>query len=252
MKKSGFTLIELLAVIVILAIIALIAMPVITGVVEKAKKNAAKTSAYGYIDSIEKQIMINQLKGEDSIIDGLYTVDELNVSLKGKSPENGWLEIEKNQIVDCSFQIDKYYISCGINKKLEFSNSLKENPKTYIVRYNYGDMTISSDGYSNFSDINKPVFLKYTFDDDVIIKKEVCAMLNGKTEPICILLNNYENNVEIMDSSYDDCQYNEHGFYRCSDSENHSITSFQIGGTSATANGGILCSITKDQVGICY
>ena len=59
--KKGFTLIELLAVIVILAIIALIATPMILGVIETARKGAAKTSALGYLDAVEKQIMINQL-----------------------------------------------------------------------------------------------------------------------------------------------------------------------------------------------
>ena len=52
MNKKGFTLIELLAVIVILAIIALIATPTILGVIEKAKKGAAESSALGYIDAI--------------------------------------------------------------------------------------------------------------------------------------------------------------------------------------------------------
>ena len=50
MKKNGFTLIELLAVIVILAVIALIATPTILGVIDNAKKGAAKSSALGYID----------------------------------------------------------------------------------------------------------------------------------------------------------------------------------------------------------
>ena len=43
MKRKGFTLIELLGVIVVLAVIALITTPVILGVIEKARKEAAKT-----------------------------------------------------------------------------------------------------------------------------------------------------------------------------------------------------------------
>ena len=64
MKKSGFTLIELLAVIVILAIIALIALPLITGVVEKARKGSAVSSAYGYVDAVEKYMMMHYLNSE--------------------------------------------------------------------------------------------------------------------------------------------------------------------------------------------
>ena len=52
-RKNGFTLIELLVVIVILAIIALVAVPIVLNMIENAKKNAAKSSALGYIEAIE-------------------------------------------------------------------------------------------------------------------------------------------------------------------------------------------------------
>ena len=61
MKKKGFTLIELLAVIVILAIIAIIATPTIVGVIEKARTGAAKASALGYIDAVEKYMALAEL-----------------------------------------------------------------------------------------------------------------------------------------------------------------------------------------------
>ena len=98
MKKKGFTLIELLAVIVILAIIALIATPTILGVIEKAKKGAAESSALGYIDAVEKQIAINALdSSKTNIVDAVYETDDLNsdtygVTVKGNKPEtNSWL-----------------------------------------------------------------------------------------------------------------------------------------------------------------
>ena len=50
-KEKGFTLIELLAVILILAAIALIAIPVVTNIIEDAKKNALKDSAYGVLEA---------------------------------------------------------------------------------------------------------------------------------------------------------------------------------------------------------
>ena len=53
-KNKGFTLVELLAVIVILALIALIATPIILNVINDAKKQAAKDSAYGYMDYQKK------------------------------------------------------------------------------------------------------------------------------------------------------------------------------------------------------
>ena len=51
MKKKGFTLIELLGGIVILSIIALITIPVITGVINKARLQTLKNSAYGMLDA---------------------------------------------------------------------------------------------------------------------------------------------------------------------------------------------------------
>lgn len=53
-KKNGFTLIELLAILVILAIIAVITIPKINKVINESKQNAARNSAYGYKDAIEK------------------------------------------------------------------------------------------------------------------------------------------------------------------------------------------------------
>lgn len=55
--KKGFTLIELLAVIIILAVIALIATPVVLNVVENARTEAAKNSAYGIIDAAKYEYM---------------------------------------------------------------------------------------------------------------------------------------------------------------------------------------------------
>ena len=69
-NNKGFTLIELLAVIVILAIIALIATPTILGVIEKARKGAAESSALGYLDAVEKQIALDLIEtnADDKVI----------------------------------------------------------------------------------------------------------------------------------------------------------------------------------------
>ena len=90
--KKGFTLIELLAVIVILAIIALIAIPTITGIVERAKKGGAESSALGWIDAVEKQAMLNELSESNKIdLNSRYNVSELiskGVKVKGQTPSS--------------------------------------------------------------------------------------------------------------------------------------------------------------------
>lgn len=104
-RKKGFTLIELLAVIVILAIIALIATPMIMGVIDKAKKGAAESSALGYIDAVEKYSvygMLDQTAGTAALPAGVYEYNdtELNtVQLKGDKPEAGWVAINDQGIV---------------------------------------------------------------------------------------------------------------------------------------------------------
>ena len=65
MDKKGFTLIELLAIIVILAIIAVITIPKITKITEKSRKDSAGISAMGYMDAVEKYIMVQSQNDEN-------------------------------------------------------------------------------------------------------------------------------------------------------------------------------------------
>ena len=63
-KKKGFTLIELLAVIVILAVIAVIATPIMTNVINDARKNTFKNSAYGIVQAANQYYLNSKLNGE--------------------------------------------------------------------------------------------------------------------------------------------------------------------------------------------
>ena len=90
-NTKGFTLIELLAVIVILAIIALIATPMILGVIDSAKKGAAESSAYGYLDAVEKSSLQNVLKDANTsgLVDGTYAVSDNGKKLTQTDAEEG-------------------------------------------------------------------------------------------------------------------------------------------------------------------
>ncbi len=97
-SNKGFTLIELLAVIVILAIIALIATPIILNVIDTAKKGSAESSALGYIDGVENQVMVAQVTS-DTTDDIAYpksyetatttTSGKLYIEVKGTQPNAG-------------------------------------------------------------------------------------------------------------------------------------------------------------------
>ena len=132
-KNKGFTLVELLAVIVILALIALIATPIILNVISDAKKQAAKDSAYGYMDAVEKYIISSELE-DKSIKDGTYSVEELNsmgVSVKGSTPNNGTIKIENKEVKSYDIGIDGYVVSNGEVEKVSTTKSFKNGTAVY-------------------------------------------------------------------------------------------------------------------------
>ena len=132
-KNKGFTLVELLAVIVILALIALIATPIILNVINDAKKQAAKDSAYGYMDAVEKYIVSSELE-DKSIKDGTYRVEELNsmgVSVKGSTPDNGTIKIESKTVKSYDIGIDGYAVSNGKVEKVSTTKSFKNGTAVY-------------------------------------------------------------------------------------------------------------------------
>jgi len=112
-KKKGFTLIELLAVIVILAIIALIATPIILSMINNARKSAAKSSAYGYIEAIESNngFADADIAGYTKIIDGTHDVSEISVPMKGKAPDSGSVEIEKGKVKNANICINGFTVT---------------------------------------------------------------------------------------------------------------------------------------------
>ena len=144
-KNKGFTLVELLAVIVILALIALIATPIILNVINDAKKQAAKDSAYGYMDAVEKYIVSSELEDE-SIQDGTYRVEDLNkkISVKGSTPDNGNIEIKNKEVKSYDIGIDGYVVSNGEVKKVSTTKSFKNGTAVY---YNpvYGEKCESNE-----------------------------------------------------------------------------------------------------------
>lgn len=119
MKKNtkGFTLVELLAVIVILAIIALIATPIILGVIDDARKGAAKSAALGYIDAVEKQIAIDDLKSTKVVTlpteGGAFT--NADIAVKGSKPSAVALKYSGGKIADGTVTITGYTVTIDAN-----------------------------------------------------------------------------------------------------------------------------------------
>jgi len=97
MNKKGFTLIELLAVIIILAVIALIATPVVLNVVENARLEAAKNSAYGLIDAAKYEYSESILKGESKT-----SGNAADLVVSGTKASAGTWSIDTNGVITLS------------------------------------------------------------------------------------------------------------------------------------------------------
>ena len=118
-RKNGFTLIELLAIIVILAIIAVITVPIILNIIENSRRGAAKDSAYGYKDSINKWY-VTKLSTDPNynIPDGDYKVGELGEQVEGQKPDSdlSWFKVTNNEITDGCLQFDEYMVEISSGK----------------------------------------------------------------------------------------------------------------------------------------
>lgn len=138
MNKKGFTLVELLAVIVILAIIALIATPIILNVIDDARVNSAKNSAYGYIDAVEKANAQEILKNSDiAALNGTYSIESSGKSLvsdsvsyainfKGSAPSKGTLEYNEGKLVGGSITVNGKSFAVDANGSLSTTSLAAE------------------------------------------------------------------------------------------------------------------------------
>lgn len=114
-RKNGFTLIELLAVIVILAIIALIATPIVLNMINSARKKAAESSAYGFIEAIEynngfaqtEQAGYTEITGTDlDVTSSTFN----NLKLKGKKPSSGKVTIVNGKVTSANLCVEGYTV----------------------------------------------------------------------------------------------------------------------------------------------
>ena len=145
-KKKGFTLVELLAVIVILAIIALIATPIILNVINDAKKEAAKDSAYGYIEAIENAIIMNDFEEDDNFLSpdasGCYELKELDQKLnikgtKSKIDDNAKVCLKDGTVTNLTgVEIDGFTFTYDGKELTQTKNGTTEDVKKYKVYTN--------------------------------------------------------------------------------------------------------------------
>ena len=210
MNKKGFTLIELLAVIVILAIIALITAPIILGVIENARKDAAKDKAWGTISAVRLAYTQDQTK------EGNYKlgtpvdfsnkpalVGSVQVKASGELPASGTVTIrEDGSIIAQNLKFGNYTCS---TVKSETDNTIDPNnmvcvkgdgsgvtPSTLktVYAYHYDTKHIGdkvTDYKMNYRDLSSSGFFKYDIDsEDIIQNAYVCYKYTFIDEPVCM------------------------------------------------------------------
>ena len=174
-KKKGYTLIELLAVIVILAIIAVIALPVVINVIEKANKQAAIDSTYGYIDAINKENQLSEYTSERELIeDGEYDVIDIKekVKIKGRRPAHGNITIEKATVTSASLCINEYIVD--YDGKIATTSGIKCEKDEKDLK--------ESDIVLTTNTTTKSIRLNYVIEDEVGIKEVKLYFIDGETE----------------------------------------------------------------------
>jgi len=228
MKKKGFTLIELLAVIVILAIIALIATPIILSMINNARKSAAKSSTYGFIEAIDSNngFADADIAGYTKIADGTHNVSEINVPMKGKAPDSGTVKIENGKVSEANICVSGYTVTYEAGKEAQTgskcnSGSSSSNVSTQATcpgsgcEYLYADEdtleignSVVQNSVTDYNELNKPFFIGVikNSNTNVIEKAYSCGIeggtvfcLEGKEDTV------YADNITVLNSVFPSC-----------------------------------------------
>ncbi len=173
MKKKGFTLIELIAVIVILAVIAIIAIPTFTNVIEKSRKEAAKSSALTYMSAVENYSVVSELKSETTKIKpnqsynclvgtiiGEQNYLPLNdlINIKGYKPtgRNDYLTLgPKGEVLSGEINIAGYAITIEDKEIVSIVKGIKVNIETLAL--NFTEQTMEKGSTFKLTPIFTPI-----------------------------------------------------------------------------------------------
>jgi len=119
MNRKGYTMVELITVIIVLAAIAIVVMPIMTGVIDTARKSAAQQSAYNYIREVNSTILQNK-SGPNRMSDRTYTLEELTkygVTVSGTMPSEGNVTVTDEKVSSYYLVVNGYTFTMGEVKK---------------------------------------------------------------------------------------------------------------------------------------
>jgi type IV pilus assembly protein PilA len=262
-KKNAFTLIELLAIIVILAIIAVITVPIILNIIENSRKGASIDSAYGYRDSIHQYYLSKSVGSTtDNVLatEVIKTVSDLEtdgLTVSGDKPTEGWVQLNKGQVVDYSLKFGDYVVSLNTTTNTPESTKngeLKVKPLTMddmcpgckfiytksTLRIGTSEMpSTATDDYTDWTsgENSHPYFLgliESTTNQGKIRRAFACGVEKGT--PFC--LGGYDTSkYSDEDSNFDNVRVLNAIFSRCNASASGSYTACSGSSVYAGASG---------------
>nr|MBP3258918.1 prepilin-type N-terminal cleavage/methylation domain-containing protein [Bacilli bacterium] len=208
MKKKGFTLIELLAVVVLLTVLALVLIPVVTGIIDNARKSSLRTSVTGLVKASE--LYYHSYMNEESDFrllefDNNVQIDSYDkLDYKG-SVNHGFIGIASESEIAVCIDNNKYYASKALNGDdivVDEGTCTNEfDPDVYafvtVGTANYTGLRLNVKQYTNVSNLpNKAA----EGTVGVITDNKVTGYYVGKNAPsnpkegtVWIILNNDSN-----------------------------------------------------------
>lgn len=114
--KKGFTYIDILLIFGIFLVGCIIITPIVLNRLESYEIEKVTQDAYGYIDTVDKQIILNSLDNNSSndIKDGVYGISDLNaldVLFRGTIPTGGTVSIEGGYVKDYTLEYNRYTVN---------------------------------------------------------------------------------------------------------------------------------------------
>lgn len=184
---KGFTLYELIAVIIIIAVIALIGIPIVNQVIDSARQNALKDSAYGIIKSADIYYATKMSNGESSVefdcSNNACTNGSEKLDFKG-SVDEGKVKIYTDGRVSICIEndINSAYKTALADEVISQKGSCDYDGDDYSI-----DELVSLNRYNN---------LKSEYED-------YKASVEESKEQIINSFNSYEHNISVT-ASFDE------------------------------------------------
>ena len=155
-NKNGFTLMELIAVLVILILLFLFAVTRVRKSIDSSQKKSVTASTLSFVKTVRGFIETNNNESVNAKYEGLFTVSQLydlGVKLDGKKPEDGYVYVYNNDVVNACLYFGEYKVNILSGKQKDpiegtctaLSEGYNKVIKTYIFKATKNEENVTLD-----------------------------------------------------------------------------------------------------------